>query len=478
MRWPTIRLIAGRELRDLLRDRRWLALLLGIPVLLYPAFGLFGFVFAVSTMEQVSVIGIAGLENLPGPPPPNRGFVPTTELAWLTALPVVGGNSFPAVATAPPIARLRRFTVADPPLIVEGQFVADFSEPSLDRGQLHIVPLAAANRDALAAKQIDVLMVIPPDFRVQLARNQTPMIDVEYRDGDDFSRLAGQRVESILNQYRRALKQARFARTGLPLNFDRMFDVRDPDSRRPRIERTTNELRDALIRFVPFMLVMWALAGAMYPAVDLCAGEKERGTMETLLISPAERSEIVAGKFLAVTALSYGAALWNLIWMGALTVLGGLFLGLEFVRPLGLVGCAICALPLAALFGAVCLALGVYARSTKEGQYYLLPIFLVSLPLVLMSLAPGAELTLANCWIPVTNVCLLIQAVMRPGGTVGWLAIPVAVSLAVCIVLALWWASWQFRRESVLFRDFESGGFFDRFRVGKARALKGDRRAI
>ena len=64
------------------------------------------------------------------------------------------------------------------------------------------------------------------------------------------------------------------------------------------------------------MLVMWSLAGALYPAIDLCAGEKERGTMETLLISPANRVEIVAGKFLAVWTLATVTAWWNLLWMG------------------------------------------------------------------------------------------------------------------------------------------------------------------
>ena len=86
------------------------------------------------------------------------------------------------------------------------------------------------------------------------------------------------------------------------------------------------------------MLVMWSLAGALHPAIDLCAGEKERGTMETLLISPASRLEIVAGKFLAVWTLSTATVWWNLLWMGGGSLAGGYFLGLNLVRVDGVFG--------------------------------------------------------------------------------------------------------------------------------------------
>ena len=69
-------------------------------------------------------------------------------------------------------------------------------------------------------------------------------------------------------------------------------------------------------RLFPFLLVMMSLTGAFYPAVDICAGEKERGTMETLLISPASRTEIVAGKFLTVMLASVMTAMLNLVSMG------------------------------------------------------------------------------------------------------------------------------------------------------------------
>jgi sodium transport system permease protein len=188
--------------------------------------------------------------------------------------------------------------------------------------------------------------------------------------------------------------------------------------------------------------------------------------METLLISPADRVEIVGGKFLAVWTLSAVTAWWNLLWMGGGAVLGGAFLGLELVRPAGLFWCTVMTLPLAALFSALCLALGVYARSTKEGQYYLMPVFLAAMPLVLLSLSPGMELNLKTSLIPVTGVCLLLQnLIFTPPGTTPWAYAPaVLLSLAVCIGLALCWAVSQFRREDVLFRESERADWRVRLR--------------
>ena len=79
---------------------------------------------------------------------------------------------------------------------------------------------------------------------------------------------------------------------------------------RPRTWRPRSEVGGNIwSRLFPFLLVMMSLTGAFYPAVDLCAGEKERGTMETLLISPASRAEIVLGKFLTVMLASVMTAL-------------------------------------------------------------------------------------------------------------------------------------------------------------------------
>lgn len=465
-----IRLIWHRELRDLLRDRRWLFMLLGLPVLLYPVFGLVGFVFAVTMLDHEVRVGVVGIDHLPRPVA--AGPVgPSGEFAWLAAVPTAGSGVSVPLGPAAAVLALRRHA-AFPPLIVKDGDDYQFVEPDADASpdMLRppvVVPLSSEDRGPLDARAVDVLLSVPADFRERLARGDAPTLEVQSREGDDLSKLATRRLTVILRQYRALLRQTKLARAGLPPDFDQVLTVQDPDQRKPRLERTTDELRDALVRFFPFMLVMWSLAGALYPAIDLCAGEKERGTMETLLISPATRVEIVAGKFFAVWTLATVTAWWNLLWMGGGSVVGGNLLGLSLVRADGLAWCAALTVPLAALFSALCLALGVYARSTKEGQYYLMPIFLGTMPLVLFSLAPGLELTWRTSLVPVTGLCLLLQRLIFPppeGPPWPYFA-PVLLSLAVCIAAALWWAVRQFHREDVLFREADRPGWRLRMRA-------------
>src|SRR5205807_5718796 len=102
---------------------------------------------------------------------------------------------------------------------------------------------------------------------------------------------------------------------------------------------------EMLVRLFPFMLVMWSLAGALYPAVDLCAGEKERGTMETLLITPTSREEIVAGKFLTIWVFSAATTLLNLASMGLTASHFSGVLSHEVLPPAAMFWCVLLALP-------------------------------------------------------------------------------------------------------------------------------------
>jgi sodium transport system permease protein len=117
---------------------------------------------------------------------------------------------------------------------------------------------------------------------------------------------------------------------------------------------------------------------------------------------------------------------------------------------------AVALLPVSALFGALCLACAAFARSTKEGQYYLMPLMLVIMPLMLLPMSPGVELTLGNSLIPVTGLVLLLRAMIEGQY---WAAAPFAIPAIgmtlICCLLAIRWAEEQFNRESVLFRESE-----------------------
>jgi sodium transport system permease protein len=183
--------------------------------------------------------------------------------------------------------------------------------------------------------------------------------------------------------------------------------------------------------------------------------------METLLISPAGRGEIVYGKFLAIWVFSAATALLNLASMGLTVWHYSSVLPADLFRPVALAWCLLLLLPLSAFYSALSLSIGAYARSTKEGQYYLMPLFLLTLPLVLVSLAP-VKLDELTSMIPVTGVALLLRDLItgqeRPdnvGNNIGLLVIMVVVPMLVYAWLALRWAIYQFQREEVLFREAE-----------------------
>jgi sodium transport system permease protein len=195
--------------------------------------------------------------------------------------------------------------------------------------------------------------------------------------------------------------------------------------------------------------------------------------METLLISPASRAEIVMGKFLTVLLASVMTALLNLVSMGLTGVqlaqrigsaatgagVSGASRANAVIAPPSLESAfwiVLLLIPLAAFFSAVCLALAVLARSMKEGQYYMTPLYLVCLPLIFLTLAPGIELNLFYSLVPITGVSLLLRALIQGNYAQAWrFFLPVLLPTVCYGAVALRWAIDQFQREDVLFREAE-----------------------
>jgi len=421
-----------------------------LPLLLYPVLGYAVLQFALSFRERPSIVGFVrgpGLTtDFPERHPSGAGRSPTAALGWLAATPWSGIEQ--AVVLPAFTAAAERF-LDFPQVIQGGTFVAG------DPGQLKIV-FVDAKQLSPADEPVDLLVSASADFFASLTRPgpALPFVEITSPRDDDRGRQAYARLLPLLENWKSDLKKVRLARKGLPNELDAPFDVRLPGASPDRPER----LLVLLIRVFPFMLVMWSLAGALYPAVDLCAGEKERGTMETLLISPAGREEIVLGKFLTIWLFSFATSLMNLASLGFTTwqfgsrfLQGGVSLGALF-------WCVLLALPLSAFFSAVSLAIGAYARSSKEGQYYLMPLFIVTMPLIFLTLAPGVELSPFYSLVPVTGVALLMQRLMMAPtlDQVPWLYfIPVLAPIALYSWVSLRWAIFQFQREEVLFREAE-----------------------
>jgi len=494
MRWSIIRLIWLRELRDQLRDRRTVFMIAVLPVLLYPVAGFGVTQLALGYLGKQTIIGVQGQQYLPEHTPPRSPLGPLPAVSWFFLTPAAPSASIECVTAAAAVDECLRedLRLNYPPLFVslggKLQIPSAYLETSQEANSLVIRPLDVptpdadptpldandpsrhvdgrpddflkhVDRSALASRQVDLLLVVPANFAEILGRDGRPVLYVLTREGDESSRFADNRLSPILRKWKKHLKEVRLLRQGLPADYDEPIEVRDAARAKPASKRASDDLLDMLVRIFPFILVMWSLAGALYPAVDVCAGEKERGTMETLLISPASREEIVWGKFLTIWVFSAATALLNLLSMGLTTwQFSTLLTASAAFRPAALFWAVALLLPLSAFFSAICLAVGAYARSTKEGQYYLMPLFLVTMPLIFLTLAPGVELNPFYSMVPVTGVALLLQklmAVKPPANDLWGYFVPVLAPMVVYSWLALRWAIEQFQREEVLFREAE-----------------------
>jgi len=430
LRWSTVWIICRREVRDQLRDKRTLFMIFVLPILLYPVMGMGILKLSTSFEQKPRTVVVVGPEFLPTSP----------------ALLAGGGERFDASLFDSP-AEADRLVVKLRP--AEGVWL----DPKVRE---------EATRTGVA----DAVVTLPADLRAQIDGVSNPEIPIEYDSADERSQITYLRLREVLSRWEMGITDGRLKAKNLPPAFT------DPLRVKPVDVATEAELGSSVwAKLFPFLLVMMSLTGAFYPAVDLCAGEKERGTMETLLISPASRAEIVMGKFLTVFMASVLTALLNLASMG--------LTGVQLARQIGSAAASATAqrrlqaviappslesafwivlllIPLAAFFSAVCLSLAVLARSMKEGQYYMTPLYLFCLPLIVLTVMPGVEINLFYSLVPVTGVSLLLRTLIQGDYDVAAkFFLPVLVPTVCYGAIALRWAVDQFQREDVLFREAE-----------------------
>jgi sodium transport system permease protein len=209
---------------------------------------------------------------------------------------------------------------------------------------------------------------------------------------------------------------------------------------------------------LPYMVILLAMVGSTYIAIDLTAGEKERGTMETLLVSPASRLELVLGKFFTTMLGGTITAILSVVSMSATFYAPGSLLQSEIgggggfaLDPFAYGMVFLLLIPLAALFAAVLMAIAVNARSYKEAQSYVYPVIIAVIFPAIASMLPGFEATSRMALIPVLNVSLILREAFT--GIYNWDAIVITfVSSIVYAAFAIFITMRVFQKESVLLR--------------------------
>ncbi len=452
MNWSNVRLILGREIRDQLRDRRTLFMIAVLPLLLYPLLGM-----SLVQMRQfmrehatkVLVVGAKGLTDVKPPlfdnsPKFAPGLFPTEDRADLLEIEFGADEPRPGEPEQADPREMARHAVQVGEYDAALYFPPDFAD------RLEAVRQALSDR-ALAGvwdrDETEGGSTAPED------EIEVPSPEIFFSTATERSQLTFARLSALVERWREQVARQNLVAGGVPEAAARPFEVAEADV----ADQTMFRGAAVWSKILPVMLLLWALTGAFYPAIDLCAGEKERGTLETLLSSPAERSEIVLGKLLTVMVFSVFTAVLNLLAIG---LTGSLLLsqmpGMGEPPLAAVVWLLVALVPVSALFSALCLALAALARSTKEGQYYLMPLLLITMPLAILPMAPGVELTLGNSLIPVTGVVLLLRTAVEGNVLVALKFLPpvLLVTLGCCLV-AIRWAVDQFNSEKVLFRESE-----------------------
>jgi len=388
--------IAQKEFKDTLRDKRTLMAMIVVPLLLFPVI--------------FTVVGNIQSDSM--------------EKAMSRELKVaVAGSQVPADLQA----HLE-------------------SEPSL-----RLIPFGqdTSYRKHVRSDSLDAAIVVSEDFHSRVKNMQTGRILLYFQSTEEG---VEQRLASLLDQYRARLRKERLAELNIseeviqPL----MLDMIDVATMQEKIGKYAGG-------FIPYIFIIFCFMGAMYPAIDLFTGEKERGTIETILTSPVRRIHILTGKMSVVVVTGI---------LSALLALVGLFAGLNFadtlpaqitevtgdiLQPQFILLLLTMLIPLTIFFAGILVPISIYAKSFKEAQSIITPINIFVILPGIVGILPGVELTLQTALIPVVNIALATKDIVA--GTIDYgLLTAVYASLILFAVLSVAFSVRYFGKETNILR--------------------------
>jgi len=277
------------------------------------------------------------------------------------------------------------------------------------------------------------------------------VLTVRLDKSTDRGRLISEKIGKAFRESENEIVKLRLKEYGLSSDIVTTLNIRQIDT-----STAQKKLGSLLGSILPYLLIMLLIAGASVVAGDLVAGEKERKTLETLLVSSAQRNEIVLGKYLTVITfalINVAVNLFSLYFsMRSIASNSGLELaGVRFPTS-GFLMLFLAFIPLATFYAAILLSISTFSRNMKEARSYEQPILLVSMLLAMSSFFPAIELTNGLALIPVINISLLFKAVMMSDYQLSHLLITIGSTLLLDVVAIIATVK-LFNNEAVLFRS-------------------------
>ena len=391
--------IAKKELTDITRDRRTIIMMIILPFVLIP--GLFGVVYTIQSKqaekatEQQMKVSFFGQEYAPEL---YQAFADLDKVIILDQIPADSVDSY-----------------------IQNEY-------------------------------LDAAIYVNREYQESIDQNKQAPIIIKFKGTDSFG-ITRNRIKSLLTAQENKIITKRMNQLNLKPDIVKAYQIEYKD-----VASTQEKLGKFVGGFLPYFFIIFGFMGAMYPALDLGAGEKERGTLETILSSPATRLDVVLGKFLVVMLAAITTAF---------IALGGMYLGIQTfpdIEPwvLEVVNVILSAktvilmmsliIPISAFFSALLLGLSIYAKSFKEAQSIVGPLNIAIIFPAMIGMIPGIELNAITSLIPILNVSLASKDIIA--GTINpWYMVEVYLSLIVLAGLAIVWCVNWFNRESTIFRN-------------------------
>ena len=397
MSWKNIKLIFIKELVGTIRDKRTIIAMIIIPLIFYPllfaGIGYFGKIGSIKSEEANSKIVIHGAEFAP-------------------------------------------------------QLVKYLQ----DSEKIEVLTIEEDSPAKLQNGEIQAVLVIPSDFKYKIEQEESSKLILRYDTTEAKSKIAKQRINQVIEKYKSEIILQRLSRLDLQEEFLTPLILQEENI--ATAEKMTGSFLAVLL---PYLIIILIFAGAMHTAVDITAGEKERGTIATLLVSQISRLEIVLGKCFAVmlisfTSMALGLVGLTLAFLSGASIAGGIE-GVQFGISINTIFLLFLVLfPLVGLASAVLVMVGIFARNIREASSYITPIYMLTVFLGIISISQGMELSGKMFLVPVLNSSFVFKELLM--GKIYWDHILTTFSANMVIAgLALLGATRLFTKEEVLFRS-------------------------
>lgn len=445
-RFWRINTIWRKELIDTIRDRRTLIAMVLVPMVLYPALML-GSISALEVqvsylVQEEYTVGVQSelaqvwlnqvIDSDPARRAPEAGLEAEELIERLETEDANTAATTQPGAAQPGGTRTATASVVQQPPEYQVVVVGD-------------VPAA------VLAGRVHAGLVLERPPRIGDLESSTEVI-IAFDESDIRSEIAASGLQGILARQKEILLAQRLAAYDLSRDFIEPLDVAEIN-----IATAERMAGSVLGQIVPLILIIMTITGAIYPAIDLTAGERERGTLETLMVAPVPTLDLIAGKFVVVTLIGLLSALLNLLSVGGTIYFGGigsiLTQGQDLVFPLSaLPWIMLLLVPLAVMFSAALLAVCSFARSFKEAQNYIVPVMMAAMIPGIVGILPGTRLEGPILVLPVANIAVLARELFL--GRFDYLAITIVMlSTSLYAGAAVAIAAKLFGQEAVLFAD-------------------------